>query len=858
MSNQWIYNSPLGERVANLFDSVEQANNEQGLVDWVKLAGNDGDNDGWVNAVKEHLNIRQFGAKGEGLSNDTVAFQRAVFVGRGFRIPKGRYRLNGTLTPKGALTGSVNLGDYGLIGDGVTNDFLSLQRAITSGLSVVIPDGIYMLEGDLTLAPAVDIVDISNVKNYGAKGDGVTDDLVALQKAFDANTGQTVILPFGTYLISDTLYIPPATRIKGEGPGDPANIGGDFGKTVIQLSTAAEGTKRIWTDVGLEATPAGTLVDAPISVGVVLTGGAIGVEDIRIRGNTNIDDNTNTWDVLLLAAGAFRLDMKNVETQGTARYAGFLLDATWSSTNTALQTLHTSTYGRTVPSSGSSNEIHLQDCYFFGGQWGMIIQGTKRTDTSANVWSPGGVSDLTAIGCRFGNQPIRLGVQGSGQPIYALDSGCYKRDLHNSFQNRYFFGCSFRATSGCSVYLDRGRFEQFIGVYGEQRGDRVPSTLVTKTIDALGMVTVAYSGNWGGTPANTPRERKIYLTDTTRIDPITSGIKRRSTWTTSTGSFIIQAVGYDTVAGRVFVTADEGDVTGTITAGQTVTQAANQTDGTYGFYCTDRAETTYSQGQSAFRGPNQNAISFLGAAGSRIGGNFRCVGITSTSSDLVLGANDTVGINCEADTQINFRINQFGTSGLPQNRLRYLGTSLESYDLADLGSTSRRWGVGYLTTLDVSDTATTRTNLGLGSAALTTYETGTWTPVIQGSTTAGVNTYSNQNGDYTKVGRRVTCGMRLRLSAVGTAGNAMAGNAQISGLPFAISQTAISSVAINGAFNVTGVIGDNYYFQIATGTVILFNRNSVVATLTTGSNVPVTDITNSTEFRVTFTYLAAT
>jgi hypothetical protein len=99
--------------------------------------------------------------------------------------------------------------------------------------------------------------------------------------------------------------------------------------------------------------------------------------------------------------------------------------------------------------------------------------------------------------------------------------------------------------------------------------------------------------------------------------------------------------------------------------------------------------------------------------------------------------------------------------------------------------------------------------------------------------------------------------MRLQLSAVGTAGNAMAGDAQISGLPFAISQTPISAVAVNSALNVTGVLGDNFYFQIATGTVIPFNRNSVVATLTTASGVPVTDITNTTQFRINFSYLAA-
>lgn len=53
-----------------------------------------------------------------------------------------------------------------------------------------------------------------SVKEFGAKGDGVTDDTVAIQSALDyAMTlgGGTVALPSGEYLISDTLIIRPHT-----------------------------------------------------------------------------------------------------------------------------------------------------------------------------------------------------------------------------------------------------------------------------------------------------------------------------------------------------------------------------------------------------------------------------------------------------------------------------------------------------------------------------------------------------------------------------------------------------------------------------------------------------------------------
>lgn len=74
------------------------------------------------------------------------------------------------------------------------------------------------------------------------------------------------------------------------------------------------------------------------------------------------------------------------------------------------------------------------------------------------------------------------------------------------------------------------------------------------------------------------------------------------------------------------------------------------------------------------------------------------------------------------------------------------------------------------------------------------YEEGTWTPVLQGATTAG--TYAGTfNGEYVKVGKLVFLSWECSLSAITTAGT---GNMQIGGLPFTSSNPTGSRQRVGG------------------------------------------------------------
>jgi len=77
------------------------------------------------------------------------------------------------------------------------------------------------------------------------------------------------------------------------------------------------------------------------------------------------------------------------------------------------------------------------------------------------------------------------------------------------------------------------------------------------------------------------------------------------------------------------------------------------------------------------------------------------------------------------------------------------------------------------------DFSATTNVAGMTSELFSDYEEGTWTPVIEGTTTAGTGTYTVQSGRYTKIGNRVFFDCNVVWSAhTGT------GNMYLAGFPF--------------------------------------------------------------------------
>ena len=124
--------------------------------------------------------------------------------------------------------------------------------------------------------------------------------------------------------------------------------------------------------------------------------------------------------------------------------------------------------------------------------------------------------------------------------------------------------------------------------------------------------------------------------------------------------------------------------------------------------------------------------------------------------------------------------------------------------------------------------------------ALDDYEEGTWTPTIEGSTTAGTGTYAFQNGRYTKIGRLVQIVFNVSISAhTGT------GNILIAGVPFA------AASGIGGQFSARA---ENLTY---TGSQILCSIDTSTLELkqfSTASGATSVPIDTSFVLRVTGTY----
>jgi hypothetical protein len=152
--------------------------------------------------------------------------------------------------------------------------------------------------------------------------------------------------------------------------------------------------------------------------------------------------------------------------------------------------------------------------------------------------------------------------------------------------------------------------------------------------------------------------------------------------------------------------------------------------------------------------------------------------------------------------------------------------------------------------IDFSATAGTGT-----SELFDDYEEGTWTPTIEGSTTAGTQTYNAQVAKYTKVGRTVTI---CAFVSITNKDAAMAGNVRIGGLPYASDGTAnaLHALALGDFQGVTFGASKTQLLLRVPNNVTKINAYDGGSGLAS-AQIPISNINNATYFVVGGTYQTA-
>jgi len=164
--------------------------------------------------------VKDFGAVGNGTTDDTAAFIAATAANpTGIAVPAGSYKIIGTVTGAFYSFGTVTI---------VTGTVTSIQNvaavqinyAASTGSTLVgtIQSGI----GTVARTVASKLNDIINVKDFGAVGNGTTDDTTAIQAAINAaNTagGGSVYFEAKDYLISNAITLYSGISLIGFGAG---------------------------------------------------------------------------------------------------------------------------------------------------------------------------------------------------------------------------------------------------------------------------------------------------------------------------------------------------------------------------------------------------------------------------------------------------------------------------------------------------------------------------------------------------------------------------------------------------------------------------------------------------------------
>ena len=471
--------------------------------------------------------------------------------------------------------------------------------------------------GHSTDDPVWFIIDpIANVKWFGAKGDGSTDDTAAIQAALNtmiAIGGGLIYLPNGTYVISSMLIVPDATTF----------IGSDMEKTILDIDTADNtgievGEKSILRDMTIYYTntaSAGSLNCSGVRNKSGWTTGVRLLKNLRVFAtSTNIQIKVTGIGSLIMSYDANMIItvVENVEAYVTTECSAYGIDvyvnttarvAYRNLTGVAICTENDSGNSATgiIINTGAGSpkqmlydsygyaemtgalawgcqgiaawQCEVYNCYGYAktagvrnavgievdGDYNMLFDcyGYGEADNNFNTNYTCGI-DFSAGGYEFGKDSIMINCVGVGTNPDATGLGV--GIASNSYQEAIIIGgyargndYDFLHDSGDDVYVYGLAYDTlFLGSTGNVVGNEIVNGNLTIGNGAAGVdYTLTFDGETGDVVitwmededylttdkvfrGETSLYRRYYHMDLTGINPGASG----ATWTPSDGNTI--------------------------------------------------------------------------------------------------------------------------------------------------------------------------------------------------------------------------------------------------------------------------------------------------------------------------------
>ena len=306
-----------------------------------------------------------------------------------------------------------------------------------------------------------------NVIDFGAVGDGVTDDTAAIQAAIDAiGVGQkgSVYFPAGTYIITDTINM--------------NGIQGDF-------FGAGQSASYIKAGGSLLADTTKFMLYSTYYAGSNISG-KINFRDFTLQGNdtaegckglyiSDVSDDVNIMNVTFLRFGNTMLFLQSHRVTGVQDYGYFSVEGVnvnncvfYGASNHATQ--------NPLVVAGQLNESTFRNCKFYGG-----AESGGSYPNSVLLWIYSGLGNVIDA-CSFANTqgtPIRLGHD--DDPVALMDDGVSYygsavqgiKIINNTDFEKVGVMFADNTTNGDAFLIDASSDDGFYKYYNQFHVDRV-------------------------------------------------------------------------------------------------------------------------------------------------------------------------------------------------------------------------------------------------------------------------------------------------------------------------------------------------------------------------------------------------